>query len=180
MGGVRIKRGDQVVVTRGANKNQKGRVLVGFRERGSSFVTDVDKCHVLHPRVGELLPAVERAYKAAMADLSTTALTRELEAAVMEHPPPMVRGRRIRLRYAHQGGKNPPIIVVHGNQTERLPQAYRRYLVNAFRKRFDLAGTPVRIEFKSSQNPYAGRRNTLTPRQQRKRARMLKQGRKSK
>jgi GTP-binding protein len=99
---------------------------------------------------------------------------------VTVHPPPMVRGRRIRLRYAHQGGRNPPLIVVHGNQTERLPQAYRRYLVNAFRKRFDLAGTPVRIEFRSGKNPYAGRRNTLTPRQQRKRSRLLKQAGKSK
>jgi GTP-binding protein len=124
--------------------------------------------------VGELLPAAERAYKAAMADLSTTQLTRELEAAVMEHPPPMVRGRRIRLRYAHQGGRNPPVIVIHGNQTEQLPEAYRRYLVNRFRKAFKLKGTPVRLSFKTSDNPYKGRRNKLTPRQERKRARLMK------
>jgi GTP-binding protein len=124
--------------------------------------------------VGDLLPAVERAYKAAMADLSTTALTRELEAAVMEHPPPLVRGRRIRLRYAHQGGRNPPVIVIHGNQTERLPEAYRRYLVNRFRKAFKLKGTPVRLSFKTGDNPYKGRRNKLTPRQERKRARLMK------
>ena len=124
--------------------------------------------------VGDLLPAVERAYKAAMADLSTTALTRELEAAVMEHPPPMVRGRRIRLRYAHQGGRNPPVIVIHGNQTEKLPEAYRRYLVNRFRKAFKLRGTPVRLSFKTSDNPYKGRRNKLTPRQERKRTRLMK------
>jgi GTP-binding protein len=124
--------------------------------------------------VGELLPAAERAYKAAMADLSTTQLTRELEAAVMEHPPPLVRGRRIRLRYAHQGGRNPPVIVIHGNQTERLPEAYRRYLVNRFRKAFKLKGTPVRMTFKTSDNPYKGRRNKLTPRQERKRSRLMK------
>jgi GTP-binding protein len=124
--------------------------------------------------VGDLLPAVERAYKAAMADLSTTELTRELEAAVMEHPPPLVRGRRIRLRYAHQGGRNPPVIVIHGNQTERLPEAYRRYLVNRFRKAFKLRGTPVRLSFKTGDNPYKGRRNKLTPRQERKRARLMK------
>ena len=124
--------------------------------------------------VGELLPAAERAYKAAMADLSTTELTRELEAAVMEHPPPLVRGRRIRLRYAHQGGRNPPVIVIHGNQTERLPESYRRYLVNRFRKAFKLKGTPVRLSFKTSDNPYKGRRNKLTPRQERKRARLMK------
>ncbi|MEJ2257390.1 MAG: ribosome biogenesis GTPase Der [Woeseiaceae bacterium] len=129
--------------------------------------------------VGDLLPAVERAYKAATADLSTTALTRELEAAVLEHPPPMVRGRRIRLRYAHQGGRNPPVIVIHGNQTERVPEAYRRYLVNRFRKAFRLKGTPVRLAFKTSDNPYKGRRNKLTPRQERKRARLMNRVRKS-
>jgi GTP-binding protein len=88
--------------------------------------------------VGDLLPAVERAYKAATADLSTTELTRELESAVTAHPPPIVRGRRIRLRYAHQGGRNPPVIVIHGNQTERVPEAYRRYLIN---RRQSLQGT---------------------------------------
>jgi GTP-binding protein len=129
--------------------------------------------------VGDLLPAVERAYKAATADLSTTALTRELEAAVLEHPPPLVKGRRIRLRYAHQGGRNPPVIVIHGNQTERVPEAYRRYLVNRFRKAFRLKGTPVRLAFKTSDNPYKGRRNKLTPRQERKRARLMKRVKKS-
>jgi GTP-binding protein len=124
--------------------------------------------------VGDLLPAVERAYAAATRDLSTTGLTRELEAAVMEHAPPMVRGRRIRLRYAHQGGRNPPVIVIHGNQTERLPESYRRYLINRFRKAFKLKGTPVRLSFKTSENPYKGKRNKLTPRQERKRARLMK------
>jgi GTP-binding protein len=124
--------------------------------------------------VGDLLPAVERAYAAAMRDLSTTELTRELESAVTAHPPPLVRGRRIRLRYAHQGGRNPPVIVIHGNQTERLPDSYRRYLVNRFRKVFKLKGTPVRLSLKSSDNPYKGRRNKLTPRQERRRKRMMK------
>ncbi len=123
--------------------------------------------------VGDLLPAVERAYSAAMRDLSTTDLTRELEAAVMAHAPPLVRGRRIRLRYAHQGGRNPPVIVIHGNQTDKLPEAYRRYLVNRFRKAFKLMGTPVRLAFKTSDNPYKGRRNKLTPRQERKRKRLM-------
>jgi len=124
--------------------------------------------------VGDLLPAVERAYAAATRDLSTTELTRELEAAVMSHAPPMVRGRRIRLRYAHQGGRNPPVIVIHGNQTDKLPEAYRRYLINRFRKAFKLKGTPVRLSFKTSDNPYKGRRNKLTPRQERKRSRLMK------
>lgn len=124
--------------------------------------------------VGDLLPAVERAYGAAMKDLSTTDLTRELEGAVMAHPPPMVRGRRIKLRYAHQGGRNPPVIVIHGNQTDKLPEAYRRFLINRFRKAFKLKGTPVRLAFKRGKNPYEGRRNTLTPRQEQKRKRLMK------
>jgi len=124
--------------------------------------------------VGDLLPAVERAFRAAVLDMPTTALTRELESAVTAHPPPLVRGRRIRLRYAHQGGRNPPVIVIHGNQTERVPEAYRRYLINRFRKAFKLKGTPVRLNFKSSDNPYKGKRNKLTPRQERKRQRLMK------
>ncbi|MBT8102069.1 MAG: ribosome biogenesis GTPase Der [Gammaproteobacteria bacterium] len=124
--------------------------------------------------VGDLLPAVERAFRAATRDLSTTELTRELESAVMAHPPPLVRGRRIRLRYAHQGGRNPPVIVIHGNQTDKLPEAYRRYLINRFRKAFKLKGTPVRLSFKTSDNPFKGRRNKLTPRQERSRKRLMK------
>ncbi|MEM9333929.1 MAG: ribosome biogenesis GTPase Der [Pseudomonadota bacterium] len=124
--------------------------------------------------VGDVLPAVERAFSAAMRDMSTTELNRELEAAVAAHPPPLVRGRRIRLRYAHQGGRNPPVIVIHGNQTDRLPESYRRYLVNRFRKAFKLKGTPVRLSVKTSDNPFKGKRNTLTPRQERKRKRMMK------
>jgi GTP-binding protein len=124
--------------------------------------------------VGELLPAVERAFKAAVIDMPTTALTRALESAVTAHPPPLVRGRRIKLRYAHQGGRNPPVIVIHGNQTERVPESYRRYLINHFRKVFKLRGTPVRLQFKSSDNPYKGKRNKLTPRQERRRKRLMK------
>jgi len=124
--------------------------------------------------VGDLLPAIERAFSAATRDLSTTELTRELESAVMEHAPPMVRGRRIRLRYAHQGGRNPPVIVIHGNQTDKLPESYRRYLINRFRKVFKLKGTPVRLSFKTSDNPFKGKRNKLTPRQERSRKRLMK------
>ncbi len=124
--------------------------------------------------VGDLLPAVERAYNAAMRDMSTTELTNELEAAIIAHPTPLVRGRRIKLRYAHQGGRNPPVIVIHGNQTDRLPESYRRFLINRFRKAFKLKGTPVRLAFKTGKNPFEGRRNTLTPRQERKRKRLMK------
>jgi GTP-binding protein len=129
--------------------------------------------------VGHLLDAADKAYEAAMVDLKTSVLTEVLEQAVMEHAPPLVRGRRIKLRYAHQGGKNPPLIIIHGNQTESVPAAYQRYLVNRFRKVFDLHGTPVRIEFRSGENPFAGRRNVLTQRQIRKRKRLKKHIKKS-
>ncbi|ANO50816.1 ribosome biogenesis GTPase Der [Woeseia oceani] len=124
--------------------------------------------------VGDLLPAVERAYRAATRDMSTVELNKALADAITAHPPPMVRGRRIRLRYAHQGGRNPPVIVIHGNQTEKLPDAYQRYLINYFRKVFKLKGTPVRMAFKTSDNPFAGRRNKLTPRQEQRRKRLMK------
>lgn len=123
--------------------------------------------------VGELLVAVRKVYAAATRDMSTPELTRVLEAAVESHQPPLVSGRRIKLRYAHQGGRNPPVIVIHGNQTDHVPDAYRRYLVNVYRKAFDLSGTPVRVAFRAEENPFAGKRNPLTPRQQRKRKRLI-------
>lgn len=124
--------------------------------------------------VGDLLPAVRRAHRAATIDLGTSDLTRVLEDAVSEHQPPLVRGRRPKLRYAHQGGRNPPVIVIHGNQLDHLPEAYQRYLINRFRKVFRLKGTPVRLQLKTGNNPYKDRRNRLTPRQERKRKRMMK------
>ncbi|RMG33817.1 MAG: ribosome biogenesis GTPase Der [Gammaproteobacteria bacterium] len=124
--------------------------------------------------VGHLMEAVDAAYRAAMIDLPTPELTRVLEEAVAEHQPPLVRGRRIKLRYAHQGGKNPPIIVIHGNQVDQLPATYQRYLVNRFREAFRLRGTPLRIELRAGKNPYEGRRNKLTKRQVGKRRRLMK------
>jgi len=109
-----------------------------------------------------------------MSDLKTPELTRILEDAVAEHQPPLVHGRRIKLRYAHQGGKNPPIIIIHGNQTADVPATYQRYLMNRFRSVLQLRGTPLRIEFRTGENPFAGRRNKLTERQRKKRGRMMK------
>jgi GTP-binding protein len=123
--------------------------------------------------VGELFAAVRQIYAAATREMSTPELTRVLEAAIESHQPPLVSGRRIKLRYAHQGGRNPPVIVIHGNQTDHVPDAYRRYLVNVYRKAFDLRGTPVRVIFRGEENPYAGKRNPLTPRQVRKRKRLI-------
>ncbi|MBP0047763.1 ribosome biogenesis GTPase Der [Marinobacterium sp. AK62] len=115
--------------------------------------------------VGNLYDSINEAYDCAMAKWSTNQLTRLLEDVVADHQPPMVNNRRIKLRYAHQGGSNPPIIVVHGNQTGSLPGSYKRYLENRFTKYLKVRGTPIRFEFRTSENPFAGRRNTLTPRQ---------------
>lgn len=127
---------------------------------------------------GHLLDEAERLYHVARRALSTPMVTQVLQDAVAEHPPPLVRGRRIKLRYAHQGGINPPVIVIHGNQTEALPGHYKRYLMNVFRQAFQFEGTPVRLEFRTGDNPYKGRRNKLTPRQQRRRKRLIKHVRK--
>ncbi len=104
--------------------------------------------------VGELMDAAVRAYEAAMRSLPTRELTRTLEEALAAHQPPLVRGRRIKLRYAHQGGRNPPRIVIHGNQTASVPDAYTRYLTNVFRKAYDLFATPVAIEYRTDPNPF--------------------------
>ena len=178
--GLVMERGRALVVV--ANKwdglaNDQRKQVRDDLERRLPFLDFAERITIsaLHgTAVGDLLPAVERAFRAATRDLSTNELTRELEAAVMAHPPPLVRGRRIRLRYAHQGGRNPPVIVIHGNQTNKLPETYRRYLINRFRKAFKLKGTPVRLSFKTSENPYKDKRNKLTPRQERKRNRLMK------
>ena len=113
--------------------------------------------------VGLLFKSVNQAYESAMAQLQTPRLTRVLEDAVSDHQPPLVHGRRIKFRYAHLGGKNPPRIIIHGNQTSSTPQSYRRYLENTFRDVLKLHGTPVMIEFKQSENPFKNRKNKLTP-----------------
>lgn len=110
--------------------------------------------------VGNLYASIDRCYASSMAKWSTNQLTQLLQDATAQHQPPMVHGRRIKLRYAHQGGSNPPIIVVHGNQTESIPAAYKRYLENTFRKVLKVVGTPIRFEFKSGENPFAGRKAT--------------------
>ena len=105
--------------------------------------------------VGHLYDSIDEAYKSATEKLSTNRLTRILEDAVREHQPPMVHNRRIKLRYCHAGAMNPPTIIIHGNQTQQVPAAYRRYLENTFRKVLKIMGTPIRIEFRSGDNPYS-------------------------
>ena len=128
--------------------------------------------------IAELIRSALAAYEAAGADLPTPRLTELLHQATTAHAPPMSRGRQIRLRYAHQGGRYPPLIVIHGTQAERTPDHYRRYLENAFRKGLRLEGTPIRIELRSGENPFAGRRNELTRRQKARRRRVIRHSRK--
>jgi GTP-binding protein len=123
--------------------------------------------------VGHLYQAIHTAYLAATQKLSTNYLTRILEGAVSDHPPPMVNGRRIKLRYAHAGGQNPPRIVVHGNQTTKVPASYERYLENVYRRELGIEGTPIKIEFRTTENPYAGRKNKLTQRQITRKRRLM-------
>ena len=123
--------------------------------------------------VGHLYESVHQAHKAATTTLSTNKLTRILEDAVASHPPPLVNGRRIKLRYAHAGGQNPPIVVIHGSQTDALPTSYSRYLEKTFRRVLELHGTPIRIELRTGDNPYAGKRNKLTQRQVQRRRRLM-------
>ena len=102
-----------------------------------------------------LMRAVDQAFAAAMAKLPTPKLTRALREAVERQQPPRKGPFRPKLRYAHQGGQNPPVVVVHGNSLDRISESYKRYLESWFRNVFKLQGTPLRIEWRSSTNPYA-------------------------
>jgi len=129
-------------------------------ERRLSFVAFAAQ-HFISARhgtgVGDLMDSVDQAYASAFKDLNTRYLTDLLEEAVFKHNPPLHHGRRVKLRYAHQGGRNPPIVVIHGNQTQHLPEVYRRYLINFFINKLKLKGTPLRIDLKSGKNPFSGK-----------------------
>ncbi|MFZ7162553.1 ribosome biogenesis GTPase Der [Avibacterium avium] len=130
--------------------------------------------------VGNLFDSIKEAYACATQKMTTSMLTRILQMATDEHQPPMVSGRRIKLKYAHPGGYNPPIIVVHGNQIDRLPDSYKRYLSNYYRRSLKIIGSPIRLIFQEGSNPFSGKRNKLTPNQLRKRKRLMKFIKKSK
>lgn len=115
--------------------------------------------------VGDLYKSIHTAYESANKKLATNRLTELLQDAVTDHAPPVVNGRRIKLRYAHAGGQNPPTIVIHGKQTDKLPANYSRYLEKTFRKVLKLEGTPVRIELKSGDNPFIKGEENLTQQQ---------------
>jgi len=130
--------------------------------------------------VGNLFESVIEAYTCATTRVSTSLLTRIMQMAADDHQPPLVNGRRVKLKYAHAGGYNPPIVVIHGNQVKDLADSYKRYLMNYFRRSLKVMGTPIRIQFKEGENPFEGKRNTLTPNQMRKRKRLMSHLKKSK
>ena len=123
--------------------------------------------------VGHLFESVQEAYKSATTRVGTSVLTRIMKMATDDHQPPLVRGRRVKLKYAHAGGYNPPIVVIHGNQVNELPDSYKRYLMNYYRKSLEIMGTPIRIQFQNSDNPFEGKSNKMTLSQERKRKRLM-------
>jgi GTP-binding protein len=130
--------------------------------------------------ITKLMRAAEKAYKSANINVSTSDLNRMLENALESFQPPLVRGRRIKLKYVAQVSSCPPTFAIHGNQIERIPATYKRYLENYFRKSLKLVGTPIQLLFKQPDNPYAGKHNKLTPRQEHSRKRMMKKVKKRK
>lgn len=128
-------------------------------ERKLNFV-DYAEIHYISAKnrknLKSLLPAVQRAHRCAMIEFNTNQLTQTLQEAYIRHQPPLVAGgKHIKMQYAHQGGKNPPTIIIHGSRLEHVPQSYTQYLMNYFRKAYRLSGTPIRIEYRSKSNPYA-------------------------
>ena len=166
----------------GMDVDQRAHVKSEVKRRLS--FADFAQVHFISARhgtgVGDLYNSIHKAYQSARKELSTNLLTRILQAATDEHAPPTVNNRRIKLRYAHAGGHNPPIVVIHGKQTEKLPDSYRRFLEKYFRNALKLEGTPIRIELKSSENPFTEKEKHLTPQQiaQKRRIRKNRQARK--
>ncbi|MDR1850151.1 MAG: ribosome biogenesis GTPase Der, partial [Zoogloeaceae bacterium] len=138
-----------------AYRKEQIKQIVSFKLKFIDFA----RFHFISARentgIDKLFTSVNQAYAAATKKLSTPKLTRVLLDAVARQSPPRHGASRPKMRYAHQGGMNPPIIVIHGNALERIPESYRRYLENTFREAFRLAGTPLRLQFNTSHNPYA-------------------------
>ncbi len=160
----------------GMDEYDRQQVRLGIQRR-LGFV-DFVRIHFISARhgtgVGDLYPSIQRAYDAAAVRVTAAQITRLVEDAMEAHQPPLVRGRRIKLRYGHMGGNFPPTFVLHGNQTEAIPAAYRRYLENVFRKALKLEGTPLRMEFKTGDNPFKDKGQQLSERQIHKRKRLMR------
>ncbi len=181
--GLVVERGRAITI--GVNKwdnleSTQRRQVDAQIERKLEFVAfaRITRLSALHGSgIDDVLAAALDAYAAAGRDLPTPRLNAILERAMIAHAPPLVAGRQIRLRYAHQGGRRPPIVVIHGSRAERLPEHYRRYLINFFRRALKLEGAPLRLEFKTGDNPYAGKRNLPTRRQVKRRQRLIRHAR---
>ena len=128
--------------------------------------------------VGKLFVSINKISKSISIAPAASKITAILQQATQAHSPPVVHGRRIKLRYAHIGGHDPIRIIVHGSQTNRVPESYKRYLSKQMRKQLKLIGTPVLIDFKQGDNPYKDRKNILTNRQIEKRRRLMRHVRK--
>jgi GTP-binding protein len=122
----------------------------------------------------ELFRATHRAHASATREFGTSEVNKALEIAYETNPPPSIRGHVSKLRYVHPGGSNPPTFIVHGTRLKVLPESYKRYLENFFRKRFKLVGTPVRFVFREGANPYEGKKNELTERQLARKRRLIR------
>jgi GTP-binding protein len=149
--------------------------------RKLSFVEWAEKVHISAKHgsgLRELFKAIHRAHASATRTFSTSEVNKAIEIATESFPPPSVRGHAAKMRYAHPGGESPPTFVVHGTRLKSLPESYKRYLENFFRKRFKLVGTPVRFEFREGRNPFEGKKNVLSERQQRSRQRMIRNAKK--
>lgn len=159
----------------GLNNDVKNRVKSEL-DRRLGFV-DFARIHfisALHGTgVGHLFESIQEAYDSATKRISTSLLTRIMKMAQEDHQPPMINGRRIKLKYAHAGGYNPPIIVIHGNQVKEMPGSYKRYLMNYYRKSLQIMGTPIRIQFQNSENPFENKSDKLTISQARQRKRLM-------
>ncbi|MBD3828456.1 MULTISPECIES: ribosome biogenesis GTPase Der [Stenotrophomonas] len=122
----------------------------------------------------ELFRCIHAAHASATHEFSTSEVNKALEMAYETNPPPAIRGHVSKLRYVHPGGSNPPTFIVHGTRLKDLPESYKRYLENFFRKRFKLVGTPVQFIFREGTNPYEGKKNVLTERQIKRKRRLIK------
>ena len=157
-----------------AIESEKRKDVKSDMERKLQFL-DFAEFHTISARhgagIGPMLASVDTAFRAAMAKLATPKLTRALQAAVEQQQPPMSGRFRPKMRYAHQGGSNPPIVVIHGSGLDGVKATYKRYLEGHFQRDFKLKGTPLRIELRSSVNPFEGKRKPLTEKQDSQRRR---------
>jgi GTPase len=160
----------------GLERSDRSRVEheMDFRLSFISFAKRVPISALHGSGLGELLKAVDHAYLASIKEFSASELTEALNIAFEKAQPPLIRGHAAKLRYAHQGGRRPPRVVMHGSRLTKLPESYKRYLENFLRERYKLVGTPIRLEFKDGDNPFKDKKNVLTTRQVQKKRRLMR------